>query len=59
MKKKGKRTLESAERTLGDIRGATGRHFLAEENIRIVLDGLRDEDSHTESWYPCLVRGPP
>jgi transposase len=49
MKKKGKRTLESAERTLGDIREATGRHFLAEENIRIVLDGLSDEDSIAEN----------
>jgi transposase len=28
-----------------DIRRATRRHFSAEEKIRIVLEGLRGEDS--------------
>ena len=30
------------------IRRATRRHFSAEDNIRIVLDGLRGEDGITE-----------
>ena len=37
-----------AERVLKDIRRATRRHFSAEEKIRIVLDGLRGEDSIAE-----------
>lgn len=31
-----------------DIRRATRRHFSAEDKIRMVLDGLRDEDSIAE-----------
>jgi transposase len=38
----------SAEHVVKDIRRATRRHFLAEDNIRIVLDGLRGEDSIAE-----------
>ncbi|MCZ8208989.1 MAG: IS3 family transposase, partial [Aquidulcibacter sp.] len=34
-----------AERIIKDIRRATRRHFSAEDKIRIVLDGLRGEDS--------------
>ena len=37
-----------AERALKDIRRATRRHFSAEGKIRIVLDGLRGEDSIAE-----------
>ena len=37
-----------AERVLKDIRRATRRHFSAEGKIRIVLDGLRGEDSIAE-----------
>ena len=37
-----------AERVLKDIRRATRRHFSAEKKIRIVLDGLRGEDSIVE-----------
>ena len=37
-----------AERALKDIRRATRRHFSAEDKIRIVLDGLRGEDSIAE-----------
>ena len=37
-----------AEQVLKDIRRATRRHFSAEEKIRIVLDGLRGEDSIAE-----------
>ena len=39
---------EPAEQVLKDIRRATRRHFSAEEKIRIVLDGLRGEDSIAE-----------
>jgi transposase len=37
-----------AEQVMKDIRRATRRHFSAEDKIRIVLDGLRGEDSITE-----------
>jgi transposase len=45
------KTLSSkvpAERVLKDIRRATRRHFSAEDKIRIVLDGLRGDDSIAE-----------
>jgi transposase len=38
----------STEKTVRDIRRATRRHYSAEEKIRIVLEGLRGEDSITE-----------
>ena len=38
----------SAEKTVRDIRRATRRHYSAEEKIRIVLEGLRGEDSIAE-----------
>ena len=38
----------SAEQTVRDIRRATRRQYSAEEKIRIVLDGLRGEDSVAE-----------
>jgi transposase len=41
-------TKAPAERVLKDIRRATRRHFSAEDKIRIVLDGLRGEDSIAE-----------
>src|SRR3546814_9552948 len=37
-----------AERLVKDIRRATRRHFSAEDKIRIVLEGLRGEDSIAE-----------
>jgi len=37
-----------AEDMIRDIRRATRRHFSAEEKIRIVLDGLRGEESIAE-----------
>jgi transposase len=37
-----------AERVVKDIRRATRRHFSAEDKIRIVLDGLRGDDSIAE-----------
>jgi transposase len=39
---------EPAEQVVRDIRRATRRQFLAEEKIRIVLEGLRGEDSIAE-----------
>ncbi len=38
----------SAEKTVRDIRRATRRHYSAEEKIRIILEGLRGEDSIAE-----------
>ena len=38
----------SAEQTVRDIRRATGRKFSAEEKVRIVLEGLRGENSIAE-----------
>jgi len=37
-----------AEQVIKDIRRLTRRHFSAEDKIRIVLDGLRGEDSIAE-----------
>jgi transposase len=37
-----------AEQVVKDMRRATRRHFSAEDKIRIVLDGLRGEDSIAE-----------
>ena len=39
---------DSAEKAVRDIRRATRRHYSAEEKIRIVLEGLRGEDSIAE-----------
>ncbi|MFV0383202.1 transposase, partial [Paracoccus sp. (in: a-proteobacteria)] len=36
------------EHVVKDIRRATRRHFSAEDKIRIVLDGLRGDDSIAE-----------
>ena len=41
-------TKAPAEQVVKDIRRATRRHFSAEDKIRIVLDGLRGEDSIAE-----------
>ena len=38
----------SVEKTVRDIRRATRRRFSAEEKIRIVLEGLRGDDSIAE-----------
>ena len=39
---------DSAEKTVRDIRRRTRRHYSAEDKIRIVLKGLRGEDSIAE-----------
>lgn len=48
MSDKNGRQPDGAEKLVRDIRRATRRHFSAEEKIRIVLDGLRGEDSIAE-----------
>ena len=48
MRQKSGRTKERAENVVRDIRRATRRRFSAEEKIRIVLGGLRGEDSIAE-----------
>ena len=48
MRQSSKRIPDGAERTVRDIRRATRRRHSAEEKIRIVLEGLRDEVSIAE-----------
>ena len=43
-----KQQNHSVEKTVRDIRRATRRQYSAEEKIRIVLEGLRGEDSIAE-----------
>ncbi len=43
-----KPTKKPAEVVVKDIRRATRRHFSAEDKIRIVLEGLRGEESIAE-----------
>jgi transposase len=43
-----RKTKPSAEKTVRDIRRATRKHYSSEEKIRIVLEGLRGEDSIPE-----------
>ena len=42
------RKKSSAQKTIRDIRRAARRHYSAEEKIRIVLEGLRGEDTIAE-----------
>ena len=48
MTAKSSNATKPAEQGVKDIRRATRRHFSAEDKIRIVLDGLRGEDSIAE-----------
>src|SRR5467141_4233629 len=48
MRQASKRIPESAEKTVRDIRRATRRHHSAEEKVRIVIAGLRGEESIAE-----------
>ncbi len=48
MRQKSGPTKEPAEQVLKEIRRATRKHYSAEEKIRIVLEGLRGEDSIAE-----------
>ena len=56
MRQRDKQAPQSAEETVRDIRRATRRHFSAEDKIRIVLEGLRGEDSIAE---PAARRASP
>ncbi len=48
MKPKQKHSKPSAEHVVKDIRRATRKQYSAEEKIRIVLEGLRGDDSIAE-----------
>ena len=48
MRKKTGPQTSAAEKTIKDIRRATRRQFSAEEKIRIVLEGVRGEESIAE-----------
>ena len=48
MNTKNRTQKDSTEKTVRDIRRATRRNYSAEEKIRIVLQGLRGEDSIAE-----------
>ncbi len=48
MRQERHRQSDSATKTVRDIRRATRRRFSAEDKIRIVLEGLRGEDSIAE-----------
>lgn len=48
MRNKQSKSKASAERVVKDIRRKTRRQFSAEEKIRIVLEGLRGDDSIAE-----------
>ena len=48
MRQKSRPEKQPAEDTIKDIRRATRRRFSAEEKIRVVLEGLRGEESIAE-----------
>ena len=48
MRQQTRSSKEPAEKVVQDIRRATCKHYSAEEKIRIVLEGLRGEDSIAE-----------
>ncbi len=48
MRSKHPSSKKPAEQVVKDIRRATRRHFSADDKIRIVLEGLRGEDSIAE-----------
>ena len=48
MRQRTQRHQDSAERTIKDIRRKTRKRYSSEEKIRIVLAGLRGEDSIAE-----------
>ena len=48
MKPKSSRSKKPTEQVVKDIRRKTRRHFSAEDKIRIVLEGLRGDDSIAE-----------
>lgn len=48
MRSKHSNAKKPADKVVKDIRRATRRHYSAEDKIRIVLEGLRGEDSIAE-----------
>ncbi len=48
MRTKKSNSKQSGEQVVKDIRRRTRRHFSAEDKIRIVLEGLRGDDSIAE-----------
>jgi transposase len=48
MRQQTRSSKEPVEKVVQDIRRATRKHYSAEEKIRIVLEGLRGEDSIAE-----------
>jgi transposase len=48
MRQKPRSAQEPTEQVVKEIRRATRKHYSAEEKIRIVLEGLRGEDSIAE-----------
>jgi hypothetical protein len=50
MRQKSGPEKQPAEDAIKDIRRATRRHFSAEEKIRVVLEGLRGEESIGGQW---------
>jgi transposase len=54
MRRKSGPVKKSAEKVVKDIRRATRRHFSAEDKIRVVVEGLRGEESIAE---PCRREG--
>ena len=48
MRQKPEALSDAAEKAVRDIKRATRRHFSAEDKIRIVIAGLRGEDSIAE-----------
>jgi transposase len=48
MRRKHTNKSDGVEKTVRDIRRATRKQYSAEEKIRIVLEGLRGEDSIAE-----------
>jgi hypothetical protein len=49
-------TKSPGEKIVKDIKHATRKHYSSEEKIRIVLDGLRGEDSIAELCRPLPGR---
>ena len=57
MRRKHEAKPDSAEKTVRDIRRATRRPHAAEEKIRIVLEGLRGEESIAALCQPEIGSG--
>ena len=56
MKLKSNQPKATAEQVVKDIRRATRRHYSTEDKIRVVLSGLRGEDSIAELCRKEVLR---